>query len=138
MILCLFKRKMDYSVIILHSYIFYVFWLLNVTIGQRSACTWIVTNESQYCYVSVHCIGIKYAVLILFGHVSFFPHLASVVCCSSPSTFESSPLKPQFVFLIVRFLKSSPLKPLCQMSQNLVVSIYGTIYIKMTHFVAIH
>jgi hypothetical protein len=34
--------------------------------------------------------------------------------------------------------KSSPLKPLCQMNQNLVGCIYGGFSIKIAHFVPIH
>jgi hypothetical protein len=44
----------------------------------------------------------------------------------------------QFLFLIGRFLKISPLKPLCQMNQNLVGSIYGRSVIKIAHLVPIH
>jgi hypothetical protein len=45
----------------------------------------------------------------------------------------------QFLFLIGWFLKkSSPLKPLGQMNQNLVGCIYGRSSIKNTHFVTIH
>ena len=40
--------------------------------------------------------------------------------------------------LYTDFLKSSPLKPLCQMNRNLVGSIYGRFSIKIAHFVTIY
>jgi hypothetical protein len=46
-------------------------------------------------------------------------------------------LREEFLFLISRFLKSSPLKPLGQMSRILVGSIYGRSSIKIAHFVLI-
>ena len=43
----------------------------------------------------------------------------------------------QFLFLIGRFQKSSPLKPLCQMNRNLVGSIYGRFSTRIANFVPI-
>jgi hypothetical protein len=43
----------------------------------------------------------------------------------------------QFLFLIGRFLKKSPLKPHGQMNRNLVVSSYGRSSVKITHFAPI-
>jgi hypothetical protein len=43
----------------------------------------------------------------------------------------------QFVFLIGRFKKYSPLKPLDQMNRNLVGSIYGMSSMTNAHFVPI-
>jgi hypothetical protein len=43
----------------------------------------------------------------------------------------------QFLFLIVAFWKSSPLKPLYQMNRNLVGSIYGRSSMEITHFIPI-
>ena len=43
----------------------------------------------------------------------------------------------QFLFLISRFLKTSPLTQLGQMNRNLVGSIYGMSSIKIAHFVRI-
>jgi hypothetical protein len=44
----------------------------------------------------------------------------------------------QFLFLIGRFLKTSPLKSLGQMNRNLVGSIYGRSSITIAHFILIH
>jgi hypothetical protein len=45
----------------------------------------------------------------------------------------------QFLFLIGRLKKqSSPLKPLGQMNQDIVGSIYGRFSIQIAHFVPIH
>ena len=41
-------------------------------------------------------------------------------------------------FWLADFLKSSPLKPLGQMNQNLVGSIYGRSSVKIAHFIPIH
>jgi hypothetical protein len=38
---------------------------------------------------------------------------------------------------LAEFLKSSPLKPLCQMNQNLVGSIYDRFSMKIAHFIPI-
>jgi hypothetical protein len=42
-----------------------------------------------------------------------------------------------FIFSLADFLKSSTLKPLCQMNRNLVGSILGRTSIKSAHLVAI-
>jgi hypothetical protein len=53
------------------------------------------------------------------------------------STINKHGCHMQFLFLIGRFLKSSPLKPHGQMNRNLVGSIYGRSSIKIAHFVPI-
>ena len=55
--------------------------------------------------------------------------------CPDPSTDMAA--IGNSCFWLADFFKSSPLKPLCQMNQNLVGSINGRFSIKISHFVPI-
>jgi hypothetical protein len=68
-------------------------------------------------------------------------HLWKVLC--KDCSFRHDPLTNMVAtgdsyFWLTDFLNPSPLKPLCQMNQNLVESIYGRSSITIAHFVSIH
>jgi hypothetical protein len=59
-------------------------------------------------------------------------------CSFRPDPLTNMAATGNSCFWLVNFLKSSPLKLLCQMNRNLVGSIYGRSSIKIANFVPIH